>query len=809
MQNDDEDDVIKLFNICDVDSSGYIDMEEFLSMYQEQLTSSNHLDEIDREFAQEIFAELDVDGDGQINLKEFRHGFASIFSTVDTKTDDTHNKNDSLCRSSGYYSESGTNGPRSTKEINRPSILQTNLFDDTKVSHQEIQQIEEFLSPEDQGLIYDFHMELTERDLPEMVQKYEETILSIVQDIRSYKTDLLRLENDYEKTKKENDYLTQYVDVEVSNRVKELTNDIKDNETKAVELKFKKIQKRLSLEITDLKTNLSISTKTERDLRKENKQQRQKIERLQDEIESLRNKNSILQKELSETQTALTLLRSDMDRIRNARQENQESISIRKQEMSKLMLDCTHYTHQIQVLELANKKLADTNQQLRTVIGSSLPSRRKNITMNKNAVEYFRTMSEKPSKRNDVKMNTLTFTKLNDKDDLDSGISTIRDESILLEEDLKRTEKKNSVGVEGKKDIVQLEHKHTEVKSTSPENKGSRKKSGALYNTIMKHLSFSHSKDHSTSNDEENSTKIEEKKKSPIIKKKTMKARRRMFKECSGDSSNNSISSSSSFRSSNSSNSKHFYYGRKRNLSKSIKRKVVQQMSITVLQQVKLNNPIFKIIIIGDPSVGKSSFIHKLCWNKDNCKNVDMELYRMKMDTVDLSFVCQIWDTAGQERFGSLSKTFYRKTNGILIMYDVTDNTSFNNVQNWMIECHEMLGEGIPTVVCGSKYDLKEKQQVKSENIDELLHKYPNVEHIKFSNKTGNNVREVISILANQIIANYDPLTTTTINLTMDERSKIFENDYDVTSYTNIIKLDHVHPTSNSNPFARKGATCC
>lgn len=112
----------------------------------------------------------------------------------------------------------------------------------------------------------------------------------------------------------------------------------------------------------------------------------------------------------------------------------------------------------------------------------------------------------------------------------------------------------------------------------------------------------------------------------------------------------------------------------------------------------------FKVILVGDSCVGKSSFILRLTKNvfashMNSTLGVDFQMYMIGVDqlsdneTKDVNGVkkhvnkhvaLQLWDTAGQERFRSITKSYFRKADGVLLFFDVSSESSFINVRNWI-----------------------------------------------------------------------------------------------------------------------------
>jgi Ras-related protein Rab-1A len=70
------------------------------------------------------------------------------------------------------------------------------------------------------------------------------------------------------------------------------------------------------------------------------------------------------------------------------------------------------------------------------------------------------------------------------------------------------------------------------------------------------------------------------------------------------------------------------------------------------------------------------------------------------------------WDTAGQERFHTITTSYYRGANAIVIVYDITDKDSFDHVKKWMIEIDKFAKENVLKFLVGNKFDLKDKRKV-------------------------------------------------------------------------------------------------
>ncbi|XP_064544732.1 ras-related protein Rab-26 isoform X1 [Drosophila montana] len=191
-------------------------------------------------------------------------------------------------------------------------------------------------------------------------------------------------------------------------------------------------------------------------------------------------------------------------------------------------------------------------------------------------------------------------------------------------------------------------------------------------------------------------------------------------------------------------------------LCKSAGRALIRMISSTPGQDEDEDFDIMgKVIMLGDSGVGKTSLLIRF---RDGryvpsyfLSTVGID-FRNKVVVVDGTRVkLQIWDTAGQERFRSVTHAYYRDAHALLLLYDVTNKTTFDNIRAWLGEIREYAQEDVVIVLIGNKADCgSSERQVKRED-GERLGREHNVPFMETSAKTGLNVELAFTAVARQL----------------------------------------------------------
>ena len=125
---------------------------------------------------------------------------------------------------------------------------------------------------------------------------------------------------------------------------------------------------------------------------------------------------------------------------------------------------------------------------------------------------------------------------------------------------------------------------------------------------------------------------------------------------------------------------------------------------------------ISKIVLVGDSGVGKSNILLRYTNNEfilESKATVGIEFASKKINVGNSSIKAQIWDTAGQERFKSLTNLYYKGATGAIVVYDITRESSFENVDKWITELKNIADPDISILLVGNKSDLNDLRVVK------------------------------------------------------------------------------------------------
>ncbi|KAJ8638511.1 hypothetical protein MRB53_012778 [Persea americana] len=162
---------------------------------------------------------------------------------------------------------------------------------------------------------------------------------------------------------------------------------------------------------------------------------------------------------------------------------------------------------------------------------------------------------------------------------------------------------------------------------------------------------------------------------------------------------------------------------------------------------------LFKLLLIGDSGVGKSCLLLRFADDSYlesyiSTIGVDFKIRTVEQDGKTIKL--QIWDTAGQERFRTITSSYYRGAHGIIIVYDVTDQESFNNVKQWLNEIDRYASENVNKLLVGNKCDLTADKVVSYDTAKAFADEI-GIPFLETSAKNSTNVEQAFMTMAAEI----------------------------------------------------------
>lgn len=171
---------------------------------------------------------------------------------------------------------------------------------------------------------------------------------------------------------------------------------------------------------------------------------------------------------------------------------------------------------------------------------------------------------------------------------------------------------------------------------------------------------------------------------------------------------------------------------------------------------------LFKLLLIGDSGVGKTCLLFRFSEDAFNTTFISTIGIDFKIRTVELNgkrVKLQIWDTAGQERFRTITTAYYRGAMGIILVYDISNEKSFENIKHWIHNIEEHASSDVEKMILGNKCDMADRRQVSKDRGEKLAIEY-GVKFMETSAKTSLNVEEAFYTLGRDIMHNLNSKTT-------------------------------------------------
>ena len=162
----------------------------------------------------------------------------------------------------------------------------------------------------------------------------------------------------------------------------------------------------------------------------------------------------------------------------------------------------------------------------------------------------------------------------------------------------------------------------------------------------------------------------------------------------------------------------------------------------------------FKILTLGESGVGKTCILRRFVENKFSKNHLATIGVDFKTKTISIKgyeVKLKIWDTAGQERFRNIVSSYYKGAHGIMMVYDITDLETFENLNSWLMEIEKNASKNVYKILVGNKCDMEKDRKVTFEQGKEFASQY-GMKFFETSAKESTNVQEAFVAMTKEII---------------------------------------------------------
>ncbi|KAF5912685.1 hypothetical protein HPG69_007674 [Diceros bicornis minor] len=561
---------------------------------------------------------------------------------------------------------------------------------------------------------------------PRLIQPYEHVIKNFIREIRLQSTEMENLAIAVKRAQDKAAIQLSEMEEEMDQRIQAAEHKTRKDEKRKAEEALSDLRRQYETEVGDLQVTIKKLKKLEE--QSKHLSQKEDVAALKKQIYDLSMENQKVKKDLLEAQTSIAFLQSELDALKSDYADQSLNSERDLEIIREYTEDRNSLERQIEILQKANRKLHDSNDGLRSALENSYSKFNRSLRINN--VSPGNTLCRSSLKFNGDSPQPLGYDRLSrssyvdeDCDSLalcdpmqrmncevdslpescfDSGLSTLRDSNEYDSE----VEDKHQRG---------FQRSHGTQESFG----------GDASDTDVPDI-----RDEETYGSEDVASVLDWKPQGSVSEGSTVSSSRKPIPALSmqTDMVDDNYKSSSSQKA-------------------------------------------YKIVLAGDAAVGKSSFLMRLCKNEFR-GNTSATLgvdFQMKALIVDGErTVLQLWDTAGQERqvlfvmlwalfrFRSIAKSYFRRADGVLLLYDVTCEKSFLNVREWVDMIEDATHESIPIMLVGNKADLRDTAATEGQKcvpgyFGEKLAMTYGALFCETSAKDGSNIVEAVLHLAREV----------------------------------------------------------
>ncbi|XP_072260202.1 ras and EF-hand domain-containing protein isoform X1 [Pyxicephalus adspersus] len=500
---------------------------------------------------------------------------------------------------------------------------------------------------------------------PLLIQQYEHVIRNFVREIRLQSSEMENLAIAVKRAQDKAAMQLSELEEEMDHRIQAVENRIKKEEKRKAEEALNDLKRQHESEVAELQVTIKKLKKLEEQSKSINL--KEDVAALKKRLHELTMENQKLKKELLEAQTSVSFLQSELDALKSD-YADQSLNSERDMEIIREYTDeRENLARQIEILHTANRKLHDSNDGLRSVLENSLIKYNRSLRANTSPGSTISRNSPKLNRSNSPCDRSPRSSYLDEDYDslavcdpmqrmncdveslpescIDSGLSTLRDSNDY----------------------------DSEVEYRAPRNFNRSRFPIDSYGGDASDTDVPEIRDEESYAPESAGSYLDWKPSRPVSR------------SSSGASSRKCISA--------------------------LPVQATQVDSEDRVSKFPSTGKAYKIVLAGDAAVGKSSFLMRLCKNEfrgntSATLGVDFQMKTLVVDGEPT--LLQLWDTAGQERFRSIAKSYFRRADGVLLLYDVTCEKSFLNVREWIDMIEDATGDSIPIMMVGNKADLRQ-----------------------------------------------------------------------------------------------------
>lgn len=161
-----------------------------------------------------------------------------------------------------------------------------------------------------------------------------------------------------------------------------------------------------------------------------------------------------------------------------------------------------------------------------------------------------------------------------------------------------------------------------------------------------------------------------------------------------------------------------------------------------------------KILLLGDGAVGKTSLVHRFVegvFNERYKATIGVDIFSKNVSTPNGEVELQLWDLSGQAHFSAVRSKFYNKADGALLVFDLTNKKTFENLDSWLTETKSGVGSDIPMFILGNKMDLSDLIALQDQEVEDYAGQH-SWQWAKSSAKTGENVEKAFISIASVVM---------------------------------------------------------